>query len=1437
MIPVAKKSKFIIPFFLLILIIGIIFFTLSSAWEEVSKGIKSELLLKIEERYGQQVKLKEIKIAGLNKLIFKEFKLNEEDNYNLSIDKIEVSYDLLDLVLQRTDIINSIRRIEVVSPRIKVDGIKNYQEDTKEGVSLTSLSLPNDLKIDLSINNGILVSEITDKIKTVNDINGELQLNQGRLQGNLRAEIPGIKKNQINIVMHTNLKSFNLGINLNEFNINLLSNKLQKYLQRTEIEVTKGIINGKINLAGDLTSGFKSDLNYEAKLRLQQGEFKLNRFADEIQVKDSEIIINPGVISIKKLVTNIGNSQFRLNGVVKDWHEPELYLNYDSSQLALSILEPWLPSGLNLKGQATINGELRGPINNPTIKTEFILSSGKINSYQVKDMQFKLSYKDALININDLKAKLAEGMINGQGTISWAKSNQALYTASLDLKGVNLKELEANKLNLTGKLNGNLIISGQNALADLNLFGSAQIKDGNWKGYKFNGLNSNFWFNDQQLVFSDLIMETKDSKWQASGMIDTDKNLDLDILAEDVTLANLPGLHNYQTLQGVANLQGKLKGNLDSPKFSGDIKIDNLSYRGRRLKEVTGEVNYNAKTIELKNVILKHQDSKYELEGDIRLANKPEFNLDLSTKGGTSKSLYKLITNQRLIGINSKLNGKVKISGQSTNIKAEGRLGLLEGQVRDFDLESGYLKFIWQDNELQIKQFELNSFETEVTGYGKIKQNGNLNFKLVGKEIDLAKVNLPYEQLRDIRGMLDFMGQLKGSVSKPELVGRINLEQVVIVGHEFQSVEGNIAYDQSIVSLKELRINEEMTEYELNGEVDIGEKEFSNLNIRMFDGRVKELTEFLPLKNAYEIPHNFFGTVEIDGKFIAPQIKGRILLEDMDQDGYLIINGDYDFNTGADLHLDANRFSLAPFNKFIPIETQLLGSLQAQADLKGKLSSLRINSDIKIKDGYIGKQHYDSLRGSWVLEEGSQIKLTKPLKLSLNEENLVIINGYFPLLSKSDPLYIDADLKQGDLSILSSWLEGYRVVKGRSNLSLTVFGSREEPYFTGQLEVAAEELNAANLSAKINDLKGNLDIEGQSINIRRLNGHYGGGRFRTRGKIALNDWNFGKLNINFDGNDIPISHGSWQGENDANLTVTGTLQQPLISGNILAHDTKILIPFKWPTGSASSDPFIRPKFDLRITPNEDVKVYNDNIDILVEEGELQLVTTENGLELNGKLRSKTGNFNYYNTDFELQSGVANFDNYKRYIPELNLVAKTEIVNLTQQQNDNSNELTKTDEVQITLKLNGPANQMNINFESDPPLSQKEIINLLASRGGLGSLLNGNYEEIIQDELWRMIETGIRVELFSNIEETLEAKWSLDEFKIYSGLGDNWKFRMGKYLTDELFVKYNHVFNEEEERSIGFEYQMIDGLKDIILDGSINNQNEYQLELEANFPFN
>jgi translocation and assembly module TamB len=1447
MLAVIKENKKMLPLILILFLLVLSTLVLYLNWSEISFQIKKEIVNSIENKSGFETRVEQIEVKGVNRLQINELKLKDKKGNKLFVDKVDLTYALRDIIFKKTSVIGSIKEVNLISPKVDLDKKFEYLSNMEAQVDWSSLPILDQFTGKVIIENGILNAEISNKIDRIEDINGNLEYIEDELKIDLELGLPGEKTGELALQGVTDLQKFDLDVDLRSFRLSFFSQELQSILKKTGVQLEAAKLNAKVNLSGDLDFSSFNELDYGAELKLTQGILNYDQFSKKIRISDSKLIVKNDKLLIEELITNVGNSRLELSGSIDNWQRPEIYLNYSSSQLDMRLLKDYLPSGLKIIGQAEATGEIKGFLNNLIIKSKIKLATGKINNYDFQDLHFKLKYNNKFITLSDLKAKLATGVLNGRGTLNWSDNNELLYTASLEMNGVDLEKIQSpiNSLNLAGKLDSSLIISGQNSLKDLSLFGSAKVYAGNLKGYKFDNLRSNFWFNNQRLLLSNLIMEKGESKWEARGLINADQTLNLDITAGKVNLADLAGLHNIQTLKGIASLQGELTGQISNPHFSGDIKIDDLDYQGRQITQITGNISYKAKRINLNNIALEHRNSDYELEGNIKFDNKPIFDLELRTIEGELRSLYKFVTGQERKEINGKVLGRAVLKGEIDDLKAEGKLRLLKGRIQEIDLNSGLLDFKWQNGKTYLKEFKVSGNDLILTGQGQIDNKGALNISLETKNLPLANLNLPSKNLEEIKGNLNFSGKLQGNIKDLDLIGEVNLDDVVVMDYYFKSIVGEVKYTGEKLDLKEIKVTKEASEYELDGSLDLREQRFSNLNLEMVNGKLAEIISLLPLKLEAPLPYSFYGEVWINGKFKAPEVEGKVLVGDIDQDGYLAFDGIYDFNSGTDLVLTTKDFSLNLLNSFVDWENNLAGDLNLKAKLKGKLDKLDIDSKLEIENGQIANLNYKSLTGELFLEDGGQLKVTRELTMVVDDQNLVTVSGYLPLWAKGEPLYIDVDFNKANLSLLSRWVSDVKSAQGNGSAEFTISGSRNNPNFNGRVNIVDGKLNMTNLPEKISKLNAVVDIKGQQININKFSGLYGGNEFKIKGWVGIDDWQATNLNLDFEGANIPFNYGSWQGENDVDLKLEGNIREPLIEGEILANDTRILIPFKWPGVSDGSVTSIEPKYNLRIKPGENVRVHNDNIDILVEEGELKLTTTEQGANLIGVLRSRTGNFTYYNTEFKLETGEAVFDSYRNYMPELDLTASAEIMNIENFQMDNNLESTSQNnidesnitEVKVMLDLTGPAEQLDINLTSDPSLSRSEIINLLAKQGGLGRLLNGDYEQAVQAELMRVIQTGVRVGLFSNIERTLEDKWDLDKFKIYSGFSSTWKLKMGKYLTDELFIKYNQAFNSEDERSIGFEYKIIDGLKDIILDGSMSNDDEYRLELEANFPFN
>ncbi|MBM7622914.1 translocation/assembly module TamB domain-containing protein [Sporohalobacter salinus] len=1462
MMPVARKFKRIIPLLVIVLLGSFFFMLILIKWNGILKRIKNRVITEVETKYGHKVSLDRIEIKGFNELKVYDFSLKTKEGHLLLSDQIQLSYNLWGVIFNNSDSIESITEVKLINPRFNwKQSFQNQVEETNNFQELfNSVPILNRFSGQVTIKNGKIFTNRIDGINRIRINKGNLDLTKNDLKVKLDLNLPELGTEDLIINGSTNKNQFKLSARLDNLNLSALSEEWDELITREKFQFIAGKLKGNIDIEGKLNFDTLSDLNYKAELNLTEGIANSDYLSSDIQIIDSNFEINSKGIVINKLVTDVGNSRSKiyLSGLIHGWQKPTFHLGYRSSQLDLNSIKEWLPSEIELKGRARIDGRLRGSLDNPTIKTNVKLPVGSINGYQVNKLNFNLWYKNNLLTFNDFKTELAKGTLTGRGTINWPKDEGALYTASLEAKAIDLKQLPIapQSPNLTGKLNSNLVISGQNSLDDLSFFGNAKITDGSLKKYEFDTLNSNFWFSNQQLLISNLDLKSKGSEWQARGLIDAERNLNLNITADNVKLSQLNNLHNYQNLAGTATLQGQLKGKLSDPHFLGEVQIKDVGYSGKRVDEVVGVVGYRHKVVDLNDVIISEQNRKYRLTGEIKLDQKPKLDLNLKTKTGELTSLYKLISVKPSFEVDGQFSGDLGIIGPIDDLKMIGEINLLNGQIREMELTSGSLSFIWQNDILRLKNIKLFGLESQLIGSGRIEEDGKLALDLEVENIDLAKLdfsNYDISGSSDIKGRLDFSGEIKGSTSQPVLAGKVNLSKLFVDGYEFQTVEGNVKYIENKLNLDNLKAVQGATEYSIKGSLNLQERRFLNLSLDLVDGRLNEVIKLLPLKEVkHDIPHSFFGTVEISGRFEAPKVKGRLIAKDIDQNGYLLVDGSYNFNSGANLNLETRNFALAPFNQLIPESETIGGDLNLTAKLEGKLEKLNMESNIEIRDGQFGTLEYDNLKGGLDLTKGKLVELSEPLKLKVNDDNLFEINGYLPLRNNKAALHLNINLNEGNLNLLSHSFKGIKEARGELNAELTVSGSRINPNFAGDIKIDSGKLDVVGLKEGISNLEGKMEIKDQEIDLKYLTGQQDKGGVEAQGSVEINEWHLGKADFSLSGKRIAIEHGSWKGSNDLNIEVKGDINNPLISGNILAYDTRISLPFEWPKRKSNSKLPIKPNFDIKLEPGDNVKVQNDNIDILVEKGGLQLVTIGDDIKLQGRVSSKTGNFNYYNTDFELESGSAIFNKYEKNIPYLNLTATTKVTGIQQLPKD-SNQVGETEnqtvsqktiddqldtkEVTIILNLSGLADQMEVEFESDPPLSRQKIINLLVQQGGLRGLLTKDYDKMIQAELFRMLESKVDIEILSNIEETLEDKWDLDRFKIYTGLSNGLQIKMGKNLTDDLMLKYNQEFNDDGEHTLGFEYEFMNSMKDIVLDGSINNDEEYKLELEVNFPFN
>ena len=215
----------------------------------------------------------------------------------------------------------------------------------------------------------------------------------------------------------------------------------------------------------------------------------------------------------------------------------------------------------------------------------------------------------------------------------------------------------------------------------------------------------------------------------------------------------------------------------------------------------------------------------------------------------------------------------------------------------------------------------------------------------------------------------------------------------------------------------------------------------------------------------------------------------------------------------------------------------------------------------------------------------------------------------------------------------------------------------------------------------------------------------------------------------------------------------------------------------------------------------DKKIY---IDTDVISAELEVSLNVNKVDdyttyYNGFATIKRGTIWYFNIPFEITEGDITFDNVEYLIPDIHIVAKTDI-----------------DTYQVQLNFVYEKGKMDFYFTSNPPLSQDEIIVLL-----FGEFLpvTGGAEEAVFS-----LMSGY---LF----HTFKRQMDIDELTIYKSKGIG--ITVGKYIGTKFFIRYSQDLSDLMRNRIYVRYYLN---KLISLYGSYGVSGEKMSGVEIHFSF-
>jgi translocation and assembly module TamB len=278
--------------------------------------------------------------------------------------------------------------------------------------------------------------------------------------------------------------------------------------------------------------------------------------------------------------------------------------------------------------------------------------------------------------------------------------------------------------------------------------------------------------------------------------------------------------------------------------------------------------------------------------------------------------------------------------------------------------------------------------------------------------------------------------------------------------------------------------------------------------------------------------------------------------------------------------------------------------------------------------------------------------------------------------------------------------------QGRADVNVSMQGTMSQPQITGRASVHNASANYADFPIGLSNVNGDILFDASRLLFNRVTAEAGGGQLSLNGSVTYGEGPL-RYSITAVTPTIRIRYPagmSWL--TGGTLQLSGTMNSAVLSGNIqvqrllFAEGVDVASFFATSSdnssGSAPSSPFMRNlTFDIegQTTPGAQIEWNGAQIEM---DGDVRLRGTWDRPILLGDVHLLGGQMAFRGNDYTLTRGDINFANPFRLDPVLNVEATSTI-----------------SQYQVTIDFSGPASHLALNYRSDPPLPDSDIIALLA----------------------------------------------------------------------------------------------------------------------------
>jgi len=419
---------------------------------------------------------------------------------------------------------------------------------------------------------------------------------------------------------------------------------------------------------------------------------------------------------------------------------------------------------------------------------------------------------------------------------------------------------------------------------------------------------------------------------------------------------------------------------------------------------------------------------------------------------------------------------------------------------------------------------------------------------------------------------------------------------------------------------------------------------------------------------------------------------------------------------------------------------------------------------------------------------------------------------------------------QGQISLDTKWFEpflpGWQATEGRFEALASIGGSITAPEINGQGSVRQPRLQAEAFPQTFRDIEAVVLFYPDQIVVDGGEAGFAGGRLRAAGSFDPFDPEGWQYRFQVEARDIQLRYPEgWQVRGDAELVVASepggqmVRGQVKVDGALYGNDVPIGLTQLLQTAFSrrielveESDEFLAATRLNIVVRGEDALNVKNNVASLRGDFDLTLRGTLARPVIFGDVAVEPGSsLLYAGNTYDVQRASLKFANPYRIEPVIDMVATTRLA-----------------EYDVTLDLSGTLDRLSVNFASDPPLADLQVLTLLAGgEAPLATDLGGS-----AGDSGDLAETFLYQQAASVVAARVNRLFGLDKFRIDPLAGDSGnlssaRVTVGKRLGRDLFATYSYDPSQSSQQILELEWRVS---RELTVVATQNGDESYALDL-------